>query len=368
LVFFKIEIDYTGDREGFYLLKGEHGKWFEITDDLFPEDSDRFIYGYANHNYSVSLTNEWCTDRACSTTEWNAVKGRGFIKTVYPDGKKLIICLGRFKDEYGRLASGAFIGGNLPTSDPDSHIFDKNESGMAYFDSKKYYHIWCNVNEGFIADTDANTLISPTSWQFLDSKVLENSSTDYTLISRHKALVNNVPIAVERLLFYYVGDTYVILTTKLTNIGYKTSAFYYMYGDEPWIGNYGSSEGDIGWYKNGFITTERLINTDVNNYAGMFDYGNELAGEKHVYTNKANFIEWQHENRPDIAYFSNNFGIVGKANDKISLSSLTNRVIALQWGKFLLQPGQSVSFRIAVGMAGNDPRTGYPIKPDTGLN
>jgi hypothetical protein len=34
----------------------------------------------------------------------------------------------------------------------------------------------------------------------------------------------------------------------------------------------------------------------------------------------------------------------------------------------MLKPGESFSFAIAVGMAGKDPKTGFPVKPKTGLN
>ena len=50
------------------------------------------------------------------------------------------------------------------------------------------------------------------------------------------------------------------------------------------------------------------------------------------------------------------------------LVSRTNRFIGLQYGPHILQPGESFSFTIAVGMAGRDPLSGFPIKPKTGLN
>ena len=363
----KVDVYYYGSHEGLFLLKGENGAWLEVTGDLFPEDTDRFIYGHPftlfKHMASVGSCN--AIDRPCTTYECNEKGGRGFIKTTYPDGRKFLICLSRFKDSLGLHPSGLFLGGDLPPRDPDFQIFNKNETGMAYFDGKRYYHIWCNVNEG-IADA-ANKPISPSQWQFLSSKVLENSQTDLTLVSRHRALVNGVPFTIERFLFYTVGDTFVTLVTNITNVGNTASTLFYVYGDEPWFGDFGTSAGNVGWLKDRIVTTEMMVDTKKNDYFGMFDYGNELAGEAHNFTKKANFIEWQHDNPPTVAYFANHFGNIDE-REKVPLSSPNNRVIALQWGKLRIEPDTTFSFKLAVGMAANNPQTGVPVKPDTGLN
>ncbi|MDD5284678.1 MAG: hypothetical protein PHD54_02365 [Desulfuromonadaceae bacterium] len=367
-ILLKVNFDFCGDYEGVFLLKGQHGAWLEITDDLFPEDIERFITGYALSNFKRVVSNGACSasDSPCMNYEWNSATGRGFIKTSYPDGRKFLICLSRFKDSADKKPSGLILGGNLPPIDPDANYFDRNETGMAYFDGTRYYHIWCNANEGII--DESSRLISPENWKYIDSRVQENSPKDLTLFSRHQAVINNVPITVERTLFYEVGNTYVTLLTKIINVGKTSTAFSYLYGDEPWVGNFGTSAGDIGWLKDRLVTTEMPVDTSHYDHAGIYDYGNILAGEKHVYTNKANFIEWQHENHPDYAFFSNDFAKVGEPEAKTPLASHTNRVIALLWGKLLLQPNQSFMFKMAVGMADVNPRTKMPVKPETGIN
>jgi len=364
----KVDVDYYGSLEGLFLLKGENGAWLEVSDDLFPEDTDRFIYGHPStlFKHAVSVGSCTASGRPCMNFEWNEREGRGFIKTTYADGRKLLVCLSRFKDSLGLHPSGLFLGGDLPPSDPDFQIFNKNETGMAYFDGKRYYHIWCNVNEG-ISDA-ANNPISPSQWQFLGSKVLENSQTDLTLVSRHRTLVNGVPVTIERFLFYTVGDTFVTIVTNITNVGNTGTTLSYVYGDEPWLGNFGTSAGNVGWLKDRLVTTEMLVDTKKYDYFGMFDHGNTLAGGPQTYTNKANFIEWQHANPPTYAYFANGFGNFPNTGKVAPLSSPDNRVIALQWGKLRIEPGGILSFKLAVGMAENNPQTGLPVKPDTGLN
>lgn len=363
----KVAVGYYGSHEGLFLIKGENGSWLEVTDDLFSEDAERFIYGFPLSLFKHVVSDEKHTlDHPGINFEWNESTGRGFIKNIYPDGRKLLFCLSRFRDSLGLHSSGLFLGGDLPPGNPDFQMFNHNETGVAYFDGKRYYHIWCNANEG-ISD-GANKPISPSQWQFIDSKVLESSSKDLTIISRHRTLVNGVPVTIERFLFYTVDNTYITLVTKIANVGSADTTLTYVYGDEPWLGNFGSSSGNIGWIKGRLITTEMKIDTKRYDYAGMFDYGNILAGEAHNFTNKANFIEWKQTNRPTLAYFSNDFGKIGRPEEKTPLASLNNRVIVLQWGKYIIKPGGTLSFTLAIGMAGTNPQTGFPVKPDTGLN
>ena len=368
LIALKVKFDYHHDHEGIFIFKGQNGAWLKIGDDLFPEESQLLLWGRSLNRLKSVDSNGACgpSNKPCTNYEWNTTSGRGFIKTTYPDGRKLVFNLGRFLDSDKLPVSGLFMGGGLPPGDPDFKLFDKNETGMAYYDGSRYYHIWCNVNEGLI--DAANIAIYPSRWEFISSKVLESSSNDVTIVSKHRVLINNVPVTIERFLFYQNGDTFVTLVTNIKNIGSSPTLFSYLYGDEPWVGDYGSSAGNVGWLDGRVVLTEMEIDARRYTYAGMFDYGNPLAGENHeFYTGKANFIEWRPESRPDLAYFSNGFGKIAPAEQKVPLSSPDNRVIVLQWGARTLNPGQTFSFTINVGMANNDPKTGLPVKPDTHL-
>ncbi len=362
----KVKLVFQHDYEGIFIFKGENGAWLEVGDDLFPEESHRLLWG-RSLAYMKDVDSSGACDssnKPCTSYEWNLAGGRGFIKSTYPDGRKLIINLGRFLDSDGRAASGLFIGGGLPPYDPDFNLFNKNETGMAYYDGSRYYHIWCNVNEGIL--DAANVPIVPSQWEYVSSKVLENSAHDLTIVSRHRVLINNVPVTVERFMFYQTGDRFVTFVTNLKNVGSTPTSFTYLYGDEPWVGDYGSSAGNVGWLEDRIALTEMEIDTRRYTYAGLFDYGNPLAGEHHeFYTQKANFIEWRPESRPDIAFFANQLGKYAPEENKVPLNSKASRVISLQWGPKVLNPGQTFMFTIAVGMADNDPKTGLPVKPDT---
>lgn len=364
----KVKFDYHNDREGIFIFKGEDGYLLKVGDDLFPEENQRLLWGMALPEFKRATESGACIskDKPCTHLEWNEDSGRGFIKTYYPNGEKLVINLGRYLDSQGKSVSGLFLGGNLSPSDPDFQQFNKNETGMAYFDGNRYFHIWCNVNEGIV--DSSGKLLYPSDWVFHSSKILENSTQDLTITSKHQIMVNNVPVTIVRTLFYQTGDTFVTLVTSLKNIGNTPTLLQYIYGDEPWLGDFGSSTGNIGWLKSGLVTTEMQIDTSKNDFIGMFDTGNPLIGEEKGFTTgKANFIEWSPAGRPDLAYFSNQFGTVARPEQKVPLTSSNSRVLAMQWGPKTLNPGQSLSFTLSVGMADNDPKTGLPVKPDTHL-
>lgn len=82
-------------------------------------------------------------------------------------------------------------------------------------------------------------------------------------------------------------------------------------------------------------------------------------------TGVANYIEWVNEARPDKVYISDFIGGVLHGPRPMPLASPTNRVLGLLWGPMTLNPGESFSFTIAVGMADIHPKTGMPIKPKT---
>lgn len=370
VVAIKIQFDLDQETQGLFILRGENGHWLELSNDLVPEDARRLLWAMPRYPFRKIVESSKCdnTSQPCIDFKWDKAHGRGFIRNTWPDGSKLVINLGRFKDSESKYPSGIFIGGGLPPSDPDYGFMNNEATGMTYFNGQRWYHVWCNANEGLIQPTPPFAVSYPSDWTFMGSWVRENSGRDLTIESRHRLTFTGVPVDVSRFLFYTAGTSYVTLTVEFTNRGTVPLPFQYMYGDEAWVGDFGSSAGDVGWMERELILTEREVDTQQHTYFGIYDYGNELAGEDHNFTGVANFIEWERESRPDVAYVSNYSGGVINRDKVVPLVSRTNRFIGLQYGPFLLQPGQSFHFHIAVGMAGNDPKTGFPIKPKTGLN
>jgi hypothetical protein len=370
LAAYKIDFHFDPTVEGFFILQGEKGSWYELTDDLVPEDARRLIWAMPRYPFRSLISSSTCVDssRPCIDFSWDKAHGKGFIRNTWPDGSKLVINLSRFRDSNGKYPSGIFIGGGLPPADPDYRFMNNEATGMTYFDGRRWYHVWCNSNEGVISPLQPNLPSYPSDWAFKGSWVRENDGRNLTIESRHRLMLTGVPIDATRVLFYTAGTSYVIMTTEFTNRGTVPVPFQYMYGDEPWIGDFGSSAGDVGWMERELIRVEREVDTQRYTYFGMYDYGNDLAGEDHNYTGIANFIEWEHVSRPDKAYISNFSGGIINPDKVVPLVSRTNRFIGLQYGPFMLKPGESFDFTIAVGMATKGPKTGFPVKPRTGIN
>lgn len=366
----KVSFNFNSSLEGCFILRGESGKWYEVTDDLVPEDSARLVWAMPLYPFKKIISSSKCvnTNQPCLDFSWDKRNGRGFIKNYWPDGTKLVINLGRFRDSVSKYPNGIFIGGGLPPTDPDYEQLNKEATGMAYFNGRRWFHVWCNSNEGVVALQPKFHPIYPTEWVFKGSWIRENDGRHLTIESRHQLAINGVPLDLKRILFYTAGNSYVVLSTEIVNKGTAPVLFQYYYGDEPWIGDFGSSAGDVGWMGQELIKTEREIDTKTNTYFGMFDYGNDLAGEAHNFSGIANFIEWPKNDRPESAYISNYGGGLSAEGKSLPLNHPNNRFIGLKYGPQWLKPREMFSFTIAVGMAGKNPATGFPIKPATELN
>lgn len=361
--------NFKGRYDGLFLLKGEHGYLFDFTDDIYLGDGDRVICGidlHDPHYIGYNLLHRRKPGEPYLYYEWDKKDGSGFIRNFLPDGKQLLTCFSRYKDDDGNYVHGLFVGGGLPANVRGDDAVKMNETGMAFFDGKRWYHLWCNVNEGIAASLFSPT-ISPSRWKFLGGRILNESDSSVVIESRHEVTVNGVPLRIARHAYFTAGEPYFLLTIKITNIGDIAAHYHYLYGDEPWLGNFGSSAGNVGWVKDGLVEYETIVPRKYN-FAGLYDYGNSAAGEGRNFTMAANFIEWLGPNKPDAVYFSNQPGVINLDKmGKIPLGSNT-RFLGLQWNMQQLAPRKSVTYTLAIGMAGHDPKNGFPVKPEIRLN
>jgi hypothetical protein len=359
-----IRFNITRNFEGIFLLKGVQGALFEVKDDVLLGEGSRYIAGIDIEDaklYLYRLFHSPALKEPYLYFEWNEKKGEGFVRNYFPGGKQMITNFSRSIDDSGKESSGLFIGGGLPANVLDDDTVKENETGMAYYNGRRWLHIWCNVNEGILNSKFKNSY--PSSWKFLGSEVLHQNETDLILESVHELLVDNIPLHVERHAYFRAGETYFALTVSITNIGNDPVTYSYFYGDEPWLGNYGSSAGNVGWSADGLYNYVSVVDTKRTNYAGFFDYGNDAIGEGHNFTLAANFIQWFSDVEPFV-YFSNGpYETPNRGNLRTPLKSNT-RFIGIQWGPRILRPGQSEIYTMAIGMARLD---GLPVKPDIDL-
>lgn len=358
------EFNITGHFEGFYLLRDKGKGSYEVTDHLFVGKEQRIIFG-------TTLTAPWFRKLRALLPDhqeygphlhldWNPKDGSGYVDNRLADGTSLVTYFGRYLDN-DKEVHGLFVGGGLPETVAQNVIYNMNNSGVTFYNGKFWYHIWCSVNEG-ISFAGPEPAVTPSRWKFLGSKVISRSSNDVVITSSHAVTAANVPLRIERLASFRAGEPYFSLEIRIINAGNAPVEYIYSYGDEPWVGYYGTALGDVGWLPDRLVTHEEVIDSRRYSYAGMADIGNPAIGERPVYSKLANFIEWIGADRPKV-YFSNDGNSPEDRPVKAPLES-NERFIGLQWYRLLL-PGDTQVIRLNIGMASLSPRTGRPIKPPT---
>ena len=356
--------DFTSSNAVIYFVKGSDGK-IKITRDLDFDMADNLIF-MIDMTYFVGKFLEITANaknESLLDVTWDEDAGRGEVKDFRPDGTILSITLSRFKSEEsmeglnGRT-SGLFIGGDLPYGDFHRDK-DGGNSGIGYFKDTKWYHIWCAANEGFILK---DSVFLPRDWGYLGSKILKNTRSEVLIESRHKFPIRDRNLYMKRMFYMKSGWDYAILSITFTNAGDNPLIYTYGYGDEPWVGISSQSKGDIGWTREQIFQYEGYVSPVPKGYAGYWDHGNDVVREGRDFTNIANFIQWL-TITPSEVFFANDFRDVDETRP---LSSLDNRLINLVWRDQGLQPGESKTYMLAVGMAKGF-SDGFPVKPKVEL-
>lgn len=359
--FLAINGEIRGGYEGIFLLKGESPFSFRITDDVYHGEQDKVLLSVPLrlHSRAFAIPPSYAAGTTVLSSEWDPDTGRGCITSNHPNGTKLVSCFGRFIDGNGKAPAGLFLGGNLPFTVKVGTRTVPNATGMSFYDGARWNHIWCSVNEAFLTNEPHPLNLGPAKMKFLGGKVLRNTESQVILTSSHEIPLRNTTLLMQRYVFFKAGDIHYVMVNKVINIGSNEANFSYVYGDEPWVGNYGSSRGDVGWLQDRIVNEEGAFDTRTNSFAGMFDYGNPVMNEGTHYTRAANFIEWLGE-PPSVGFFSNKPGYFEERRQPLASDT---RFIGLQWGPQLLAPGESKTYILAIGMAGRDAMSGFPVKP-----
>lgn len=370
LVVVFVRFRFYGHYEGIYILTGDRPV-IVIADDLTLGQENELLLALPFEQFLDLFGND--EERAVQgnalACEWFSRDGSGFVRNHFADGSIVLTCLSRFIDSGGNVTKGVFVGGGLPYRLEGQKRVTLNETGMAYYDTSRWYHLWCNVNESISPASNPSVIIAPSSWQFLGSRAYKAFPGLLALESSHRVELDGVPFRLDRFAFFKAGCRYFTLVIRIQNEGVRPAGYFYVYGDEPWVGNYGTSTGNVGWLADRLVRYEQQVDPIRYGWGGYFDYGNDAAGESHDgATGMANFIEWQQGVRPNLVYFSNRIGSFAEERDRVPLGSTDNRVMFLQWGPRYLYPGQSDTLVLVIGMADRDPASGFPVKPETAFD
>ncbi|BDG04819.1 hypothetical protein [Anaeromyxobacter oryzae] len=343
-------LSIAGHWYGLYLLRGKEGPTFEIKDDLLLGDGSRLVAGVP-----LSPLRRLFTARAAGPEaprlelQWDEREGSGIIRNHLADGTELVTLFSRFQDSEGATPHGLFVGGALPdiAADPGA----QNESGMTHHDARGWTHIWCNVNEAIWLLPD-ETPIYPSYWRFLGSRVLVRDGQRVVLESSHELERRGARLRMDRFAYFRAGRPFFKLGIRVVNLGDLPATYTYAYGDEPWVGEFGSAEGNLGWVAGGIVTEESQVDARVNRWAGIVDSK----------TGAADFIAWVGDDQPDLVFFANQPGL-----QRPGVPLASNEVfIGLEWHGRALAPGEERAMLLSIGMADRDPRTGRPALPEGG--
>jgi hypothetical protein len=364
-----VRFNLKGRFAGLFLLEGKGRYVYEIKDDLYLGDGRYLIAGVDFGPLRRAVYRKVNPRRLETSLEldWDEAEGEGTVVSHFPGGRKLVTAFSRFLDDDEDETKGLFVGGGSPGSVDEDNVLRLSETGMAWWNGRRWLHLWCSVNEAIGLSKDPKKLSYPAHWRFLGSRVIQDGPRRVVLRSEHVTTIDGVPIHIERYAYFHAGETFFRLGIKIRNDGSRPVSVYYLYGDEPWVGTYGSSAGNVGWTSTGLVRHAASIDPVSHRYAGMYDCGNRLIEPVGNATFAANFIEWLGPNRPSLVYFSNDdvYDPADEAN-RVPLAGNT-RFIGLQFEPPDLRPGEETAIFLAIGMASVDPRSGLPVKPDVPL-
>jgi hypothetical protein len=364
LVVFHCGLDFTSANSAFYVVRDRYGG-YDVKKDFALEEADRVVLAVNLNNLFHRFMRGLAVakDGAVLELTWDADVGVGGVKQYRADGSILSMSFSRFWGRDGQ-PHGVFLGGDLPFEDR-TRSRNQDSSGLAYFDGAHWNHMWCTTNEHFNLLGERMLSAPPVRWDYLGSRVLKESGREVVLESDHALRKAGADLRMKRIAQIRAGEDYFILRLKFTNEGDRPVTYSYSWGDEPWVGSYGSSEGDVGWHAGGPVWAERLLSPASTSYAGYWDRGNQVAGERDVYTGQANFVRW-FPPQPSAVYFANSFGDCCDAS--LPLASPDERVVNLLWMNQLLLPGESRTYTLAVGMPATEPGSVLPRAPEVSLN
>lgn len=358
-----VSVSLSRDIEGIYLLKGTKGRLIEIADTLYLGEEGRLIAGIDFFSPEPEQGGGRVVPEKRLDLVWNDATGHGYLRNQLGDGTALVTNFSLYRDSEEQVTHGLFIGGALPAALRSDRPDHQNNSGMTWFDGKGWNHIWCNTNEG-IGSTLSPRRYAPSDWTYLGSRIVEQNERQIVVLSSHEVRVDNVPLRIDRTIEALAGEPYLKLRMQITNIGSTPGHYFYYYGDEPWLGDFGGSQGDIGWTRDQLVKYESVIDPKTQSFAGMVDFGNDVIGEGHNFRRVANFIEWSGPDRPDVVFFANRYeGFAHDPQVQVPLQG-DGRSLGMYWGPRTLPPGQSQTIDLTIGMASVDPATGMPRKPD----
>jgi hypothetical protein len=299
---------------------------------------------------------------------WDPETGKGPLIQHFDDGSRIEICLGcGFKGYTGGLVIGGY--------DTPGFLWvpARPVRGFAFL------NIWCAFDEtlhetpsgdnyGFGWSQNFGERSEGERLAYARGDVLHHSDAMVVLESTNEGGCYRAT----RRLRWTRGDRHVVLAQVVRNTCEHPVSFDYWIGEDPWIGTYKSSEGDVGWVLlegegPRILRKESRIEGRRLECAGQYDLGNEMSGEvQGSYSGVANFVRLSPSTpRPDGVYFANLFAHADEEIDEQRpLGNETLTAFNLGWRGVELEPGGTFGLRWAAGIAETTEAGEPPACPD----
>jgi hypothetical protein len=299
--------------------------------------------------------------RARIDSRWDPKTGRGDVRQHFADGSIIRTCFHcRYKHYTGGLVIGNLSGSGsaLYPKRPirgfrrinifcaqDESIWDRKQRA-------EYSYGW---SENFLPKDGAkrpprSRASGAKRLTYRRGRVLEQSEARLVLQSENSGGCYKVT----KVAHTERGARWWIIATRITNSCAHPIDFDLYTGDDPWLGTYKSSDGDVGWTPAGIIRHETALGPGAFTVGGFYDLGNSALGQRQQrFSNQANFIALDPATPlPDGAYFANRFAHHAREVDpKQALHNKTLTALNLAWKGRRLAPREGFTFAFALGLA-----------------
>jgi hypothetical protein len=297
---------------------------------------------------------------------WSAKTGKGDVVQRLPGGDLLRTC---FHVGYAGYTGGLVIGAY-------------NGSGLGFYPKKpirgfRRINVLCAQDESILDRASGKELTYGWSenlgtgpdgerLEYVRGRILERGPRRVVLQSENAGGCYRVTkVATARR-----GTRYWIIATRVTNRCDKPVRFDLFSGDDPWLGLYRSSDGDVGWSaERGILRNEAAFGPGRFTAGGLYDLGNRALGQKEGgFSGQANFFAVDPAvPLPDLTLLANRFAhAASEVDPKRALDNKSITALNLGWIDRSLPPGRGFTFALAMGLARTDPRRpgALPRLPD----
>lgn len=286
---------------------------------------------------------------------WDPATGRGDVIHHEADGDLVRTC---FQCRYRGYTGGLAIG-------------SEGGSGMALYPREpirgyREINLWCAQDES-IWDLDEER---EYSWGWSenigtgrDGERLELVRGEVVEPGPERVVLRSLNVGgcyrVTRVATTRAGVRWWILATRVTNGCDHPVRFDLFSGEDPWIGRYRSSDGDVGWTAGQLVRHEAAFGPGEWESGGLYDLGNRALGQTEgSFSNQADaFVLDPATPLPDVVLYANRFAHdASEVDPERPLDNQTLTAVNLGWRGRTLAPGEGLTVAMALGMA----ETGEP--------